>query len=118
MRAANAESLIVVKIESALAVRNIDEIVSVAGVDVALIGHTDLSLSLGLPLQLEHPDFRAAVAAVLAACQKRGKAAGCLVGDAETGRAWIAQGFRMVLYSGDIWLLGGALRAGIERMRA
>jgi 2-keto-3-deoxy-L-rhamnonate aldolase RhmA len=118
IRAADARCLVVVKIETALGVRNADDIMSVPGVDVGLIGHTDLSLSLGVPLQLEHPDFRAAVAQVVAACRRHGKAAGCLIGDPETGRAWIAEGFRMVLYSGDIWLFGGALRAGIERLRA
>jgi 2-keto-3-deoxy-L-rhamnonate aldolase RhmA len=118
MRAADAESLIVVKIESALAVRNIEEIVSVAGIDVALIGHTDLSLSLGHPLQLDHPDFTAALAAVLAACRGYGKVAGCVVGDVATGRARIAAGFRLIAYSGDIWLLAGALKAGFDQLRA
>jgi 2-dehydro-3-deoxyglucarate aldolase/4-hydroxy-2-oxoheptanedioate aldolase len=99
-------------------VRNIEQIMDVDGIDVAVIGHTDLSLSLGVPLQLHHPDFVAAVDAVLAACRGRGKTAGCVVADAEQGRQWIAKGFRMVAYSGDIWLLGGALKAGIERLRA
>jgi len=118
MRAADAASLLVVKIESALAVRNIEEIVSVAGIDVALIGHTDLSLSLGHPLQLDRPDFTAALDAVLAACRRHGKAAGCVVGDIVTGRARIAQGFRLVAYSGDIWLLASALKSGLEQLRA
>ena len=118
MRAADAGCLIVVKIESALAVRNIEEIVSVAGIDVALIGHTDLSLSLGHPLQLDHPDFTAALDAVLAACRRHGKAAGCVVGDVATGRARIAAGFRLVAYSGDIWLLADALEAGLAQLRA
>ncbi len=55
---------------------------------------------------------------MLAACREHGKAAGCLIGDVETGHAWIAQGFRTMLNSGDIWLFEGALRAGIERPRA
>jgi 2-keto-3-deoxy-L-rhamnonate aldolase RhmA len=118
MRAATAETLIIVKIETALAVREIERIVSVDGIDVALIGHTDLSLSLGVPLQLDHPDFVAAIDAVLAACRRHGKAAGCVAGDVASGRAWIARGFRMVAYSGDIWLLGGALKAGIDALRA
>jgi 2-keto-3-deoxy-L-rhamnonate aldolase RhmA len=118
IRDADARCLVVVKIETALGVRNASDILSVPGVDVGLIGHTDLSLSLGIPLQLEHPDFRAAVAKVVAACHAHGKAPGCLVGDVESGRAWIAQGFRMVLYSGDIWLFEGALRAGIGDLRA
>ena len=114
MRAAHAETLITVKIETAAAVRDIEQIVSVDGVDVALIGHTDLSLSLGVPLQLDHPDF----VAVLAACRRHGKAAGCVAGDVATGRAWIAKGFRLVAYSGDIWLLGDALKAGLEALQA
>jgi 2-keto-3-deoxy-L-rhamnonate aldolase RhmA len=117
IRSANAECLIVVKIESALGVANIDDIVSVPGIDVALIGHTDLSLSLGRPLQLDHPDFTGALDRVLAACRRHRRAAGCVVGDVATGRARIAKGFRMVAYSGDIWLLGGALKAGLEQLR-
>jgi 2-keto-3-deoxy-L-rhamnonate aldolase RhmA len=118
MRNANAESLIVVKIETARGVGNIDAIVSVPGIDVALIGHTDLSLSLGHPLQLDHPDFTAALDRVLEACRRHGKAAGCVAGDVATGRAWIAKGFRLVAYSGDIWLLAGALRTGLAQLRA
>lgn len=118
MRSANAESLIVVKIETAQGVANVEEIVSVPGIDVALIGHTDLSLSLGHPLQLDHPDFTGALDTVLAACRGHGKAAGCVVGDVATGRARIAQGFRLVAYSGDIWLLAGALQAGLAQLRA
>jgi len=117
MRLANAESLIVVKIETALGVRNIDQILSVPGIDVALIGHTDLSLSLGRPLQLDHPEFTGALDTVLAACRRHGRAAGCVVGDVATGRAWIAKGFRLIAYSGDIWLLRGALRAGFDQLR-
>jgi 2-keto-3-deoxy-L-rhamnonate aldolase RhmA len=118
MRAANAGTLIVVKIETAEGVANVEEIVSVPGIDVALIGHTDLSLSLGHPLQLDHPAFTGALDTVLAACRRHGKTAGCVVGDVATGRARITRGFRLVAYSGDIWLLAGALKAGLEQLRA
>jgi 2-keto-3-deoxy-L-rhamnonate aldolase RhmA len=118
MRNADARTLVVVKIETAEGVRNGAEIMSVPGVDVGFVGHTDLSLSLGIPLQLHHPDFKAALEAVVAACRDHGKTAGCLVGSVEEGRERIAQGFRLVLYSGDIWLLGGALAAGIAGLRA
>ena len=118
MRTADAQTLVTVKIETAAAVRSIEQIMDVDGIDLAVIGHTDLSLSLGVPLQLDHPDFVAASDAVLAACRRRGKAAGCVVANPEQGRQWVAKGFRMVVYSGDIWLLGGALEAGFERLRA
>ncbi len=117
MAEADAQTLVVVKIESALGVENADQILAVPGVDVALVGHTDLSLSLGIPLDLDHPDFTAALDQVLAACRRHDKCAGCLVTDPDQGRAWIEKGFRMVAYSGDIWLFAGALKAGIDRMR-
>jgi 2-keto-3-deoxy-L-rhamnonate aldolase RhmA len=117
MRNADARTLVVAKIESAEGVRNAAEIMSVTGIDVGLVGHTDLSLSLGIPMQRHHPAFLAALDAVMAACRDHGKAAGCLVGTVEEGRERIGQGFRLVLYSGDIWLFGGALKAGIDDLR-
>ena len=117
MRSANADCLIVVKIESVQGVCNIEQIISVDGIDVALIGHTDLSLSMGVPLQLDHPEFVAAQEAVVAACRRHGKAAGCVAGDAATGRAAIAMGFRMLVWSTDIWLLRGALKTGFDQLQ-
>jgi 2-keto-3-deoxy-L-rhamnonate aldolase RhmA len=118
MKQANATSLVTVKIETVEGVRNAEEIISVPGIDAAVIGHTDLSLSLGIPLQLEHPDFLAAIDKVVATARKCRKAAGCVVGGVEQGRAWIERGFRMIMYSGDIWLFGDALRDGVEGLRA
>jgi 2-keto-3-deoxy-L-rhamnonate aldolase RhmA len=60
----------------------------------------------------------AASAWLLAGPARRGKAAGCVVANPEQDRQWVAKGFRMVVYSGDIWLLGGALAAGFERLWA
>ena len=118
MKRANASSLITVKIETAEGVRNAEEIIGVPGIDVAVIGHTDLSLSLGIPMQLEHPDFLAAIDHVIATARAHGKAAGCVVGDVEQGRAWLGRGFRMIIYSGDIWLFGNALKDGVDGLRA
>jgi 2-keto-3-deoxy-L-rhamnonate aldolase RhmA len=118
IKAENARTMVIVKIETTKGVANADEILAVPGVDVGFVGHADLSVSLGRPQQFDHPEFIAARDAVVAACRKHGKVAGCLVGTPEWGRAWIAQGFRMVAYLGDIWLLGEALRAGLAAMRA
>ncbi len=115
--AANERTMVVVKLETAKGAANADEIMSVPGVDVGFVGHTDLSVSLGRPQEFEHPAFIAARDQVLAACRKHGKAAGCLVGSPEWGREWMARGFQMVTYLGDIWLLGGALKSGIDAMK-
>jgi 2-keto-3-deoxy-L-rhamnonate aldolase RhmA len=115
--AANARTMVIVKLETARGVANADEIMGVPGVDVGFVGHTDLSVSLGRPADFDHPEFVAARDRVLAACLRHGKTAGCLVGSPEWGRAWVAKGFRFVAYLGDIWLLAGALQGGIDAMR-
>jgi len=86
-------------------------------IDVAFVGHTDLSVSLGLPLEFDRPEFVKARDAVLAACQRHGKIAGNLVGNPKWGKAWIRKGFRMIAYMGDIWLLQSALQEGIDAMK-
>jgi 2-keto-3-deoxy-L-rhamnonate aldolase RhmA len=89
----------------------------VDGIDLAVIAHTDLALGLDVPLQLDHRDFVAARSSRRRPAAARGKAAGCAVANPEHGRQWVAKGSRLVLCSGDIWLLSGALAAGIERLR-
>ena len=115
--AANARTMVIVKIETVKGVSNAGEIMSVPGVDVGFVGHTDLSVSLGRPAEFEHPEFIAARDRVLAACKQHGKAAGCLAGSPEWGRAWKAKGFQFIAYLGDIWLLGNALRAGLDAIK-
>jgi 2-keto-3-deoxy-L-rhamnonate aldolase RhmA len=118
MRVADRRCLTMVKLETRRGVENADEIMAVDGIDVAFVGHTDLSVSLGIPLEFEHKRFAAARDAVLAACRRHGKIAGNLVGTVEWGRSWIEKGFQMIAYQGDIWLLGGALKSGIDGMRS
>jgi 2-keto-3-deoxy-L-rhamnonate aldolase RhmA len=76
---AEREHTVVVQIEHVEAVEHIDEIVSVEGVDCAFVGPWDLSGSMGLPGQLDHPRVTSALERVVACCGEHGKAAGLLV---------------------------------------
>ena len=105
-------------IESERGIANADEIMAVPGIDVGHLGHGDLSLSLGVPGQTEHPRLQAGIDALLAACEANGKAAACLAGDTATGIDWVRRGFRMVSVSYDIGLFTSALRGGIEAITA
>ncbi len=111
---AHDRTMVCVLIESAKGVANVEEIMAVPGVDVAHLGHGDLSLSLNVPGQTDHPTMQAGIDTILGACEAHGKAAACLAGDVDTANDWISRGFRMVSYSYDIGLLGGALRSGIN----
>ena len=85
---------------------------------MAHVGHFDLSLTMGIPGQFDHPGFQAAIDSILAACRRHGKPAGFLAPDIAWGREWMARGFRFVSYRIDTMLLGGALREGIDALKA
>ena len=117
MAAADERTLTMALIETARGVENVDAIMATPGIDMAHVGHFDLSLTMGIPGRFDHPDFQAAIDAILAACRKHGKPAGFLAPDVDWGRAWMARGFRFVSYSIDISLLGDALRQGLAALK-
>jgi len=113
----NERTCLFVQIETASGVEHVEEIAAVPGVDCLWVGHFDLSASLGIPGQFEHPEFLSAIDRVAAACAEHGKACGRLVPDAATGIAYSARGDDFLCWSGDVWALQAAVRAGIDAMR-
>ncbi len=114
---ADARNLIIAKIETVKGVENINEIISVPGIDVAFVGHMDLSVSLGQPGRYDTPHFIAAVDRVIAACKRHGKVGACLVTTPEAAKQWMAKGYRFIIYSTDVILIISAFRAGIDAIR-
>ena len=117
--AANENTTVVVQIEHIQAVENIDEILSVEGVDAAFIGPYDLSASMGLTGQTDHPDVLAAMDRILQACQDHGVAGGLHVVPCQpAGLISRAEaGFRFLAYSLDITMLNHLCRTGLELIR-
>ena len=76
VEASNRDSLLMVQIEHIDAVENIDEILSVPGIDGTFIGPYDLSLSMGLAGKLDHPDVESAKQRVVTATKAHGLTAG------------------------------------------
>jgi 2-dehydro-3-deoxyglucarate aldolase/4-hydroxy-2-oxoheptanedioate aldolase len=116
--AANEKTCLIALIETAEGIENIDEIAAVEGLDCLWIGHFDLSCSLGIPGQFDHPDFLGAVKKVVAAGKKHSKALGRLVPSVEAGAELYKQGFNMIAYSSDIHLLQKALSEGVGALRS
>src|SRR5712691_9320740 len=71
MAHANANTLLSVIIETKEALENVEDIL-IAGIDLVLVGHQDLTQSLGIPGQYDHPRLREANARVQALCKARG----------------------------------------------
>jgi 2-dehydro-3-deoxyglucarate aldolase/4-hydroxy-2-oxoheptanedioate aldolase len=118
LAAGNEKTCLVALIETAEAIENIDEIATVNGVDCLWIGHFDLSCSLSIPGQFDHPEFQKAVDRVVEAATRHGKALGRLVPSVGEGVALFEKGFRMIVYSSDVRLLQQALADGIDGLRA
>lgn len=116
----NGEMLLAIQIESRTGVEQIESILSVPGVDAVFLGPYDLSASLGVTAQFDHPDYLAARDRVLKACQERGIAAGIHVVPPDPAEllARVAEGYQLLAYSLDVTMLMHACRTGLEAIRA
>ncbi|NKB70354.1 MAG: aldolase [Candidatus Latescibacteria bacterium] len=114
----NEEILTICQIESVQGLENVDAIAAVEGVDMLWVGNFDLSISMGIPGQFEHPRFLRALERTVEACQRHGKTAANLATDPDEGAQRLKEGFRCLAYGGDLWLYRTALRAGIEQIRS
>lgn len=115
---ANQHTHLIAQIETKAGVDNVDAIAAVEGIDVLWIGHFDLTNSLGIPGQFDHPDFLEAKKTVTAAAGRHGKVAGFMAGDVCDGKSLLDEGFRMIAYGGDLWLYQNALREGLASLKS
>ena len=114
---ANRNTLLIAQIETAAGLEQVEQIAGVQGVDVLWIGQYDLSSSLGIPGDFDHPKFLAAVDRVIAAANAQGKSAGFMPLSADEAKLRLEQGFRCLACGGDLWIYQTALRQGIEAIR-
>jgi 2-keto-3-deoxy-L-rhamnonate aldolase RhmA len=117
VRASNAEMMLIVQIESDRGIHNLDSILSVDGIDGAVIGRADLSADLGLPGQTSHPEVVGRVEMLIDACRRQNKIPGLLVQDVASAREWIGRGIRLVPYSSEVGMLMGAAGQAVRDLR-
>ncbi len=111
----NEGFIFIVQIETKEGVENIDAILSVDGIDGAMVGPYDLSGSYGVPGQLEHELVQGACAKINAACKRAGKSCGTQLVDPDESNVAkaFADGFNFIILSSDLF----ALWKWGERMR-
>jgi 2-dehydro-3-deoxyglucarate aldolase len=114
------KSVVVVQIEHILGVENFDAILAVDGVDGFLLGPYDLSGSLGIPGQFEHPRFIEALSSVQQKSRSRQTLAGYHVvsPEPEQMNEKIRDGYRFLSYSVDFLLLGATCRRDMAAIRS
>lgn len=116
---ANDDIMVAVQIEHHLGVSNIDEILEVEGVDAVFIGPYDLSASLGVAAQFDHPLYLEARNKVIEACQRHNIVAGIHVVHPEPDEilARVKEGYRLLAYSLDITMLMDACARGLGAIK-
>ena len=118
VRDINEQLVGIIQIESPSAVAHAVEIAAIDGVDVLFVGPADLSHSLGIPGQFDHPDYLAAVERTIAAADTHGKATGILLRDPTTLARHLELGFRFIGIGADGAFIADGARAVLAAVRA
>ncbi len=115
---ANDNILILLILETAEAVENLEEIANVPGIDVIYIGAFDLCLSLGLnPFDMPLPEIDKVIEHAQSVAKRCDVALGIGSGSPEELHQRAAQGFTFLGYGPDYQLLLGSLRPGVEAFK-
>ncbi len=114
----NRRSVLFALVETREGAENVDAIASVDGIDGLWIGHLDLSTSLGIPGQFDHPDYVSAVDRIAKAARDYDKSLGRMVETPEEGALLYARGFDFIAIGTDTQLYANALRTELAALRA
>jgi 2-keto-3-deoxy-L-rhamnonate aldolase RhmA len=113
-----SQPLVVLQVEARLATSDLGSILDIEGLDVLFIGPYDLSTSLGLPGQFDHPKVREAISEIVTRAGERGIAVGLWVPDEQAAHFWVDHGVRFMTVSNNELMLFKAsqtLRRAVER---
>lgn len=97
----NANTLVVVYCETMEAINNLDEMLTVEGVDVVFIGPFDLSQALGVIGEPNNPKVLETIDMIVKKVRAAGKAAGIIAPDAKKAKLFIEQGFQLIVLGSD-----------------
>jgi 2-dehydro-3-deoxyglucarate aldolase len=120
VESANEDIFVAVQIEHIDAVECIDDILKVEGIDAVFVGPYDLSASMGLTAQFDHPDYIEARTRVLNACKSKGISPGIHVvpPDADLFIEQNLEGYKLMAYSLDITMVLESCKSALTKIRA
>jgi 2-keto-3-deoxy-L-rhamnonate aldolase RhmA len=113
----NRNSVAIIGIESVAAVRVLDKMLDVPGIDGIFVGPNDLSISLGAPDQYDLPEYQDTVKQIINTAEGRGIPVLVHHQTPELSTFWISQGARFVLHGTDRRALTEGFRADFSHLR-
>lgn len=119
VRVANEESIVIIQVEHVESVNNLEEILKVEGIDGLIIGPYDLSGSLSLPGELEHPRVVEAKKKILGLAKEKGVAAGIHIvyPSIDEFNKCLGEGYRFIAFGVDFLFLGESCRSSVQDIR-
>ena len=117
LRFSNTNTTVICQIESVEGLENIEAIADTPGVDVLWVGHFDLTQSMGIPGQMEHPQFLGALKKVIDTARRKELAASIQPDCMEDARKWTDMGFNVMSYGCDHIVYRDALRDAVQELR-
>lgn len=107
---AEQELCLVVQVETLTGIENLAAIAATDGLDAVFIGPADLSASMGLRGQTDHPDVDAVICDAIKSLVDMGVPAGVMALDPDTAKRYLALGASFVAVAVDLVLLAKAVR--------
>ncbi|MDH5703129.1 MAG: aldolase/citrate lyase family protein, partial [Aigarchaeota archaeon] len=108
MSAVNEELLIIPMVETLKALDNLEEILSVPGIDVLLVGPSDLSIVLGIALDYLNPKYQETLDKIAEACEKAGVVPGMyFIPGGQDPSEFVERGFRFFTLPWSRWATTG-----------
>lgn len=114
----NRNTLSVVQFETTRAVEHADELLSVPGLDIVMVGPADLSISLGVPGQFEHPSLISTVDRIIEKCRQHNVVPGIQVRGVAMARFWAERGMRFVGAGAEHGLLLEKSKEAVSQLRS
>lgn len=111
---ANRETFLIIQIEDPKSLDNVEEIASVPGIDMLMLGPGDFSILSGIPGQFNHPLVQAAQQRVIEAAKAAGINWAATCGSAAQAKQYVDQGARLVFYGCDLVLV----KQGLDRIQS
>ncbi len=114
---ANKETMIIIHIEGIKGINNLDEILSVSGIDIVFIGPYDLSQSLGIPGKIDDPLVEEKMQEVVLKCSKQKIAVGTFADDVHTAKKWTSLGVQYMSFSVDVGIFYEASKNILNKLK-
>ena len=110
------QTVVILHLEGTEAVDNIESILQVEGIDILFIGPYDLSQSLNVPGQIDHPAVTGKMQEIVKQCLDAGTAVGTFVDTLDNAKKWRDMGVVYLSYSVDLGIFYEACRSIVQEI--